>query len=158
MMKIAIGSDHAGFGIKQAVIEAVQEAGHKAIDLGVEEPTRVDYPDYGRMVGEAILSGKADRGIAICGSGVGMCITVNKMRGIYGCLCHDTYSAHQGVEHDGMNVLCLGGLIIGKELAKELVNAFVSAQFFNSGNYLRRVQKFKAIEDQNLGKPASQEK
>ena len=157
-MKIAVGSDHAGYGIKQAVIEAVQEAGHEAIDLGVEEPTRVDYPDYGRLVGEAILSANADRGIAICGSGVGICITINKMRGIYGAICHDTYSAHQGVEHDDMNVLCLGGQIIGKELAKELVKAFVGAQFLNSGNYLRRVEKFKAIEDQNLGKPASQEK
>jgi ribose 5-phosphate isomerase B len=158
MMKIAIGSDHAGYGIKPAVIEAVQEAGHEAIDLGVEEPTRVDYPDYGQLVGEAILSGNADRGIAICGSGVGICITINKMRGIYGAICHDTYSARQGVEHDDMNVLCLGGQIIGKELAKELVKAFVGAQFLNSGNYLRRVEKFKAIEDQYLGKPASQEK
>jgi ribose 5-phosphate isomerase B len=158
MMKIAIGTDHAGYGIKQAIIEAVEEAGHEAIDLGVDEPTRVDYPDYGQMVGEAILAGNADRGIAICGSGVGMCITVNKMRGIYGCLCHDTYSAHQGVEHDGMNVLCLGGLIIGNELAKEIVKAFLGAQFFNSGNYLKRVLKFKAIEDQYLGQTGREEK
>ena len=156
-MKIAVGCDHAGYGIKHAVIEAVEEAGHEAIDLGVAEPTRVDYPDYGQLVGEAILSGSADRGIAICGSGVGMCITVNKMRGIYGCLCHDTYSAHQGVEHDDMNVLCLGGLIIGKELAKELVKAFLGAQFYNSGNYLKRVHKFKAIEDQHFGHSTSQE-
>lgn len=156
-MKIAVGCDHAGYGIKQAVIEAIEQAGHEAIDLGVDEPTRVDYPDYGRLVGKAILSGEADRGIAICGSGVGMCITVNKMRGIYGAICHDTYSAHQGVEHDDMNVLCLGGQIIGKELAKEIVKAFLGAQFFNSGNYLRRVQKFKAIEDQYSGHSASQE-
>ncbi|HET58777.1 MAG TPA: ribose 5-phosphate isomerase B [Chloroflexi bacterium] len=157
-MKIAVGSDHAGYGIKQAVIEAIEEAGHEAIDLGVNEPTRVDYPDYGLLVGEAILSGSADRGIALCGSGVGMCITVNKMRGIYGAICHDTYSAHQGVEHDDMNVLCLGGLIIGKELAKEIVKAFLGAQFFNSGNYLRRVHKFKAIENQYSVQTGSQEK
>ena len=151
-MKIAIGSDHGGFVIKPAVIEAILEAGHEVLDFGVTEATRVDYPDYGILVCEAILKGEADRGIAICGSGIGMCITVNKIKGIYGAICHDTYLAHQGVEHDNMNVLCLGGRVIGDELAKEIVTAYLGAQFFGTGNYLKRVNKVKKLEDQQFKK------
>ena len=147
-MKIALASDHGGFILKAAVMQAIQDAGHEILDFGVAEETRVDYPDYGILVGKAIQSGEADRGIAICGSGVGMCITVNKLKGIYGAICHDTYLAHQGVEHDNLNVLCLGGRTIGDELAKEIVKAFLTAEFYNSGNYLKRVNKVKALEDE----------
>jgi RpiB/LacA/LacB family sugar-phosphate isomerase len=110
---------------------------------------KVDYPDYAQNVGEAILSGKAERGVVICGSGVGACIAANKMKGIYACVCHDTYSAHQGVEHDNMNVLCLGARIIGEELAAEIVKNFLSAEFLNSGNYLRRFEKIQKIESKH---------
>lgn len=147
-MKIAVGSDHGGFILKQAVLDAILEAGHEALDFGVNEETRVDFPDYGILVGKAVQSGEADRGIAVCGSGVGMCITVNKMKGVYGAICHDTYLAHQGVEHDNMNVLCLGGRVIGDELAKKIVKAFLEAEFFNTGNYLKRVNIIKALEDE----------
>jgi len=145
-MRIAVACDHAGFALKKDVIEAVEQAGHEVIDLGTDSPERVDYPDFAEKAGREILSGKADRGVLICGSGVGVCIAANKMKGIYACLCHDTYSAHQGVEHDNMNILCLGSLIIGPALAKELVSAFLSAHFLNKGNYLRRAQKVQGIE------------
>lgn len=145
-MKIAVGSDHGGFPLKETVIKAVLDAGHEVIDLGVHAETRVDFPDYAVLIGRAIQNGEADRGIAICGSGVGMCIAVNKMRGVYGSVCHDTYLAHQGVEHDNMNVLCLGGRVIGVELASEIVKAFLNAEYYNRGNYLNRVEKVKALE------------
>ncbi|MBN2048252.1 MAG: ribose 5-phosphate isomerase B [Anaerolineaceae bacterium] len=151
-MKIAVGSDHAGFPLKEAVLNAIQNAGHEAIDLGVDQPSRVDFPDYGEKVGRAIQNGEADRGIAICGSGVGMCITVNKMRGVYGAICHDTYSAHQGVEHDNMNVLCLGGRVIGPEPAAEIVTAFVNANYLNSGRFAQRVEKILKLEETESSK------
>jgi ribose 5-phosphate isomerase B len=119
------------------------------IDLGTDSTTSVDYPDYAEKIGEVITSGQAERGILICGSGVGACIAANKIKGIYAAICHDTYSAHQGVEHDNMNVLCLGARIIGPELAKELVTAFLSARFSNEERHVRRVNKIYKIEQNN---------
>jgi len=145
-MVIAVGCDHGGFPLKDTVIQAIRDCGHEVLDFGTHSPERTDYPDYGVKIGRAIQEGKAERGIAMCGSGVGICITLNKMKGIYAAICHDTYSAHQGVEHDNMNVLCLGGRIIGAELAYELVKAFLSARFIGEGNDLRRVEKVKLLE------------
>ncbi|MCC6146847.1 MAG: ribose 5-phosphate isomerase B [Anaerolineaceae bacterium] len=146
-MRIAISSDHGGLPLKDAVISAVKKLGHEALDLGTFTDASVDYPDFSEKVGQALLEKRADRGIVICGSGVGACIAANKMKGIYAAICHDTYSARQGVEHDNMNVLCLGGRVIGPELAGELVGAFLSAIFLNKGNYLRRVEKVQKMED-----------
>ena len=150
-MIIAVGCDHGGFSLKQAVLDAITEAGHEYIDFGVDEATRVDFPDFARLVCEAILSGKAERGIAICGSGVGMNIAVNKFKGIYGSVCHDTYCAHQGVEHDNMNVLCLGARVVGDELAKDIIKSYLGAEFYNRGNYLKRANKVKQIEVEQEG-------
>lgn len=149
-MKIAIACDHAGFPLKETVIQAVQKAGHEVLDLGTDSTASVDYPDFAEKLGKAIQNGQAERGILICGSGVGACIAANKMKGIFACLCHDTYSAHQGVEHDDMNVLCLGARIIGPELAVELVRAFIGAEFSNEERHRRRVGKIRKIEAENL--------
>jgi len=146
-MRVAVASDHAGFIMKKVVLEAVQTAGHDALDLGTFSQERVDYPDFAERACRVIQSGQAERGILICGSGVGVCIAANKMKGIYASVCHDTFSAHQGVEHDEMNVLCLGGQIIGSELAKELVNAFLSAHFSGIDRYQNRVNKVHTLED-----------
>jgi RpiB/LacA/LacB family sugar-phosphate isomerase len=148
-MRVAVGTDHAGFSLKKSVLETVKLFGHEILDLGVYSEEKADYPDYAIKVGEAITSGSADRGILLCGSGVGVCIAANKISGIYASVCHDTYSAHQGVEHDGMNVLCMGGRIIGTELAMDIVKAFLSAKFIEGDNYIRRVNKIKAIESKN---------
>jgi RpiB/LacA/LacB family sugar-phosphate isomerase len=145
-MRVAIGTDHAGYSLKKPVAETVRLCGHEVLDLGVYNEEKADYPDYALKVGDAIISGSADRGILLCGSGVGVCIAANKISGIYASVCHDTYSAHQGVEHDGMNVLCMGGRIIGPELAMDIVKTFLSAKFIESDNYIRRVNKIKAIE------------
>jgi ribose 5-phosphate isomerase B len=145
-MKIAVASDHAGFPMKEPVIEAVREAGHEPVDLGTHNDDSVDYPDYAEKIGLALQNGEAERGVLVCGSGVGACIAANKMNGIYAGLCHDTYSAHQGVEHDDMNVLCLGGRIIGPELAKELVKSFLGARFSGEERHARRVGKIKKLE------------
>lgn len=150
-MKIVVGCDHAGFPLKETVIQTINDLGHEAIDVGTFSLERVDFPDFAEKVGLTIQEGKAERGIAICGSGVGSCIAANKMTGIYASVCHDTYSAHQGVEHDNMNVLCLGARIIGVELAKEIVQAFLQAEYFNKGNYAKRVEKIKAIEHKAKG-------
>jgi len=146
-MKIAVASDHAGFVMKKVVLESVQKAGHEALDLGTDSLDRVDYPDFAEKACRLIQSGQAERGILICGSGVGVCISANKLKGIYASVCHDTYSAHQGVEHDKMNVLCLGGQIIGPELAKELVSAFLSAQFSGLDRFQNRIDKVHILED-----------
>lgn len=146
-MQIAVASDHAGFLMKKVVLEAVQKAGHTALDLGTDSLARVDYPDFAEKACRLIQSGKADRGILLCGSGVGVCITANKMKGIYASVCHDIYSAHQGVEHDNMNVLCLGGQVIGPEVAKDLVNAFLAAQFSGFDRFQNRINKVHALED-----------
>ena len=148
-MRIAIACDHGGFILKNIIIDCVSSAGHTVLDLGTDSTVSVDYPDFALKLGEAITSGQAERGILICGSGVGACIAANKIKGIYAAVCHDTYSAHQGVEHDNMNVLCLGARIIGPELAKELVLAFLSAQFSNQERHVRRVSKIYKIEQSN---------
>jgi ribose 5-phosphate isomerase B len=150
-MKIAVASDHAGYSLKQSVIDVVRAMGHDSLDLGTNSLEPVDYPDYTEKLGNMIQSGQADRGILLCGSGVGACIAANKMHGIFACVYHDTYSAHQGVEHDDMNVLCIGTRIIGPELAKEIVSAFLNANY--SGNepgqerHARRVEKIKIMEE-----------
>jgi ribose 5-phosphate isomerase B len=150
-MKIAVGFDHAGFPLKQTVLQAVHDAGHDAIDLGTNSADPVDFPDYSEKVGRAVQSGEAERGILVCGSGVGACIAANKMKGIYASICHDTYSAAQGVRHDDMNVLCLGGRVVGPELAADLVKAFLGAHYVGNepgGERLaRRVGKIHKIED-----------
>lgn len=146
-MRVALGMDHGGFPIKQAVIDAIGAAGHEVVDIGAYEvDPHDDYPDFGEAVGRAVLDGRAERGIAICGSGVGVAIAANKLKGIRACLCHDTYSAGQGVVHDDMNVLCLGGRIVGTELAKALVAAFLGAEFDGGERFRRRVDKVKALE------------
>ena len=146
-MIIAIGSDHAGYPLKKEVVEIVQQLGHQVLDLGTHSLDRVDYPDFAYKVGQAILQGEAERGITVCGSGVGACIASNKMDGIYAALCHDTYSAHQGVEHDGMNVLCMGARIIGVELAREIVESFLNAQIEEVERHQNRRKKIRAIEN-----------
>jgi ribose 5-phosphate isomerase B len=145
-MRIVVGCDHAGFIIKDAVIEAIKGEGHEVLDVGTFNLDRVDFPDYAENAGRAIINGEAERGVVICGSGIGVNITLNKMKGIYASLCMDTYSAHQGVEHDDMNVLCLGGQVIGPELAKELVRSFLNAKHINLDRYNNRIKKFKLIE------------
>ncbi len=147
-MKVAVGTDHGGLLLKQAVIEAVQRLGHEVLDFGTDSPASVDYPDFAAAVGNAVVSGQAERGIAICGSGVGVTVAANKIKGVRACLCHDTYSAHQGVEHDDLNVLCLGGRVIGPALADEIVQAFLSANFHNEARFTRRLDKVIALENQ----------
>jgi len=146
-MKIAIAADHGGFPLKADIVELLKQAGHEPIDLGAHDYIAGDdYPDYAQQVGNAVLNGQAERGIVICGSGVGACIAANKMKGIRAGVCHDTYSAHQGVEHDDMNVLCLGARIVGVELAREIVPAFVNATFNTGERYQRRLNKVLTIE------------
>lgn len=145
-MRIAIGTDHAGFPLKEIVSQQVTDCGHEVVDMGVNSENKVDFPDYAQKVGNAIRQGLADRGILLCGSGVGVCIAANKMNGVYASVCHDTYSAHQGVEHDGMNVLCLGGRVIGPELACEITKTFLQAEFIEDERFIRRVNKIKIIE------------
>ena len=149
-MKIVLGCDHAGFPLKQTVLDAVRAAGHEVIDVGTNSADPVDFPDFTKKVGEAIQRGEAERGILVCGSGIGACIAANKMKGVWAAICHDTYSAAQGVEHDNMNVLCLGGRVIGVELAASLVKAFLNARYLGNdpgGERLaRRVGKIEKIE------------
>ena len=145
-MKIAVGVDHGGFPLKQTIIDALGRLGHEALDLGTDSTASVDYPDYAAAVGRAVVGGQAERGIIVCGSGVGACVAANKINGVRACLCHDTYSAHQGVEHDDMNVLCLGARIIGPALAEELVAAFLSAEFDRDERFVRRLNKVIALE------------
>ena len=145
-MRIAVASDHAGFHIKTDVAAALQAAGHDVTDLGTYDETPVDYPDYAEKLGQAVIEGRVERGVLVCGSGVGASVAANKMPGIRAGLCHDTYSAHQGVEHDDMNVLVLGGRVIGSEVAKELARAFVSARYTHEERHERRLAKVRAIE------------
>ena len=150
-MRIAIGADHGGFVLKQNLLEHLSEKGLEVLDFGTDSSDSVDYPDIAELVGKAIQEGNADRGILVCGSGVGMCISANKMKGIYAGMCHDAYSAKQGVEHDGMNVLCLGGRVIGDELAYLLVNNFLNGEYLGDlptgERFARRFNKTKAIEN-----------
>jgi len=150
-MKIAVACDHAGYPLKEIILEAVRRAGHEPIDLGTDSDAPVDFPDFAWKLGRAIQTGEAERGVLVCGSGVGACVAANKMKGIYASICHDTYSAAQGVLHDNMNVLCLGARVIGPELARVLVPAFLGAGYLGKdpgGERLdRRVEKIRAIED-----------
>jgi len=152
-MKIVVGCDHGGFPLKAVVIEAVKAAGHEVIDVGTHSAASVDFPDFAKKVGEKIQSAEAERGVLICGSGVGAAIAANKMKGVYASICHDTYSAAQGVQHDAMNVLCMGGRVIGPELVKVIVPAFLNARYEGDdkgGERLaRRVGKIKAMEEEN---------
>ncbi len=146
-MRIATAADHAGFLLKEIVRGLLAQLGHEITDLGTHNTDPVDYPDYAEAVANAILAGRCERGVLICGSGVGASVAANKFSGIRAGLCHDTYSAHQGVEHDDMNLLVMGGRVIGEETAKELVRAFVAAQFTNEERHLRRLAKVRAIEE-----------
>jgi ribose 5-phosphate isomerase B len=145
-MRIAIGADHAGFPVKDTVIETVRAAGHTVLDLGTFNTDPVDYPDYALAVGRALQKGEADRGILLCGSGVGVSIAACKLHGIRAGVCHDVYSAHQSVEHDNMNVLCLGPRVIGPSLAVDLVRAFLNAEFSGEERHRRRLAKVDAME------------
>jgi len=145
-VKIAIGADHAGFELKECVKALLLELKHQVLDLGTNSTKPVDYPDFAEAVGLAVREGKAERGILVCGSGVGASVAANKIPGVRAGLCHDHYSAHQGVEHDDMNVLCLGARVIGPELALELVNAFLAARFSGEERHRRRVAKIEALE------------
>jgi len=150
-MKIAVACDHGGFPIKDVILTAVQAAGHTVLDLGAKNAEPSDFPDFAEKVGRAIQEGRADRGILLCGSGVGACIAANKFRGVYAAVCHDTYSAHQVVEHDDMNVLCLGARVVGPALAQDLVASFLAARFIGNDpgqeRFARRVAKVRKFED-----------
>lgn len=150
-MRIAVAADHAGFPLKQTVLDEMARLGHEVVDLGTDNTDPVDYPDYAEKLGRSIIDGDAERGIVLCGSGVGASVAANKMPGIRSAVCHDTYSAHQGVEHDDMNVLAIGARIIGAELALEIVRAFVGAQFSGDERHVRRLNKLLAIEERSMG-------
>ena len=145
-MKIVLGADHAGFDLKKDLITFVRDLGHEILDMGTDSTDPVDYPDYSEAVGLAVRDGRADRGILICGSGVGASVAANKIPGIRAGLCHDTYSAHQGVEHDDMNILVMGGRVIGEELARELVRAYLGARFTGEERHRRRLEKIRQME------------
>ena len=149
-MRITIGSDHAGFELKKLLIDYLQKCGHQLKDVGTNSTQPVDYPDFAEAVGLSVLRGDSERGILICGSGVGASVAANKIPGIRAGLCHDTYSAHQGVEHDDMNVLVLGSRVIGTELARELVRAFLGATFSGEERHRRRLAKVVALEAKAL--------
>jgi ribose 5-phosphate isomerase B len=145
-MKIVIGSDHAGYALKMAMGEMLGKLGHDVLDVGAYDDKPSDYPDFAEKVGRAVLDGKVERGILICGSGVGASVAANKLPGIRAGMCHDTYSAHQGVEHDDINVLVLGSRVIGVALAQDLVKAFLGAKFTNEERHVRRLGKIRALE------------
>ncbi|HUI75211.1 MAG TPA: ribose 5-phosphate isomerase B [Candidatus Acidoferrum sp.] len=149
-MKIVIGSDHAGFALKNAMGDLLRSLGHTVLDVGAFNENPSDYPDFSEAVGRAVLDGKAERGVLICGSGVGASVACNKLIGIRAAVCHDSYSAHQGVEHDDMNVLVLGSRIIGVKLAEDLVKTFLGAQFTNEERHRRRLAKVHALEEKYM--------
>ncbi len=149
-MKIAIACDHAGYDLKLAILPYLTKLGYEVHDLGADSadiPT--DYPDYAKKVAEKMLSGEVERGVLVCGSGAGVSIAANKIKGIYAAVCHDTYTAHQCVEHDGVNVICLGSRVIGIELAREVIKSFLGAKFTGEERHVRRTGKIKEIESQN---------
>ena len=146
-MRVAIAADHAGYELKESLAAYLRAAGHEVLDLGTHDTSPVDYPDYAEAVGLALRRGEAERGILVCGSGVGASVAANKLASIRAGLCHDTYSAHQGVEHDDMNVLVLGERVIGRELAIELVRTFLAATFSGEERHRRRLEKVKALEN-----------
>jgi ribose 5-phosphate isomerase B len=146
-MRVAVAFDHRGVKLRERVLEEVVRAGHEPVDLGTDAPEpRIDYPDKAREIGGAIRNGVAERGILVCGSGVGASVAASKLAGIRAAICHDTYSAHQGVEHDDMNVLCLGSEVVGAELAGELVRTFLGAKFDGGERYVRRLEKIEEME------------
>ena len=146
MSCIAVGADHAGYRYKQILADHLRDAGHQIIDLGTDGPQSVDYPDYARAVAEAVARGEAERGLLVCGSAVGVCMVANKVPGIRAGVCHDTYSAHQAVEHDDMNVLCLGERVIGIAVAVEVTDTFLAARFADEERHRRRLDKLLAVE------------
>jgi RpiB/LacA/LacB family sugar-phosphate isomerase len=145
-MRIALGADHAGFDLKQHIGRHLAEAGYTVFDLGTHTEDTVDYPDFAAAVGRAVVDGRADRGLVVCGSGAGACVAANKIKGIRAAVAHDTYTAHQSVEHDDVNVLCLGSRVVGQALAQELVDAFLNARFTNQERHLRRLAKIRVLE------------
>jgi ribose 5-phosphate isomerase B len=149
-MKIAVACDHAGFPLKDVVLGALRDLGHETLDLGTDSPAPVDYPDIAEKAGLALQRGQAERAILLCGSGVGACLAANKLRGVYASVAHDTFTARQGVEHDDMNALCLGARVIGPEIAREIVAAFLGARFLGDDpgqeRHARRVAKIKKLE------------
>jgi RpiB/LacA/LacB family sugar-phosphate isomerase len=145
-MRIAVGADHAGFDLKQILVAYLRHRGHEVIDVGTDSDDPVDYPDYAEAVSKVLIDGRAERGLLVCGSGVGTSVSANKIPGIRAGLCHNTYSARQGVEHDDMNVLVLGARVIGIELARELVDNFLGAKFTGEERHRRRLEKIKALE------------
>jgi ribose 5-phosphate isomerase B len=145
-MNIAIAADHAGFPLKEGVIEVARKLGHEVTDLGTCSTEPVDYPDMARSLANEIQSGRVERGVLVCGSGIGACVAINKFRGIRGGTCHDTFSAHQSVEDDNSNVMCLGARVVGPSLAAELVKTFLNAKFSGAERHVRRVRKIAEIE------------
>jgi RpiB/LacA/LacB family sugar-phosphate isomerase len=145
-MRIVVGSDHGGYSLKHDVVAALRQDGHDVLDVGTDSIEPVDYPDFAEAVGGAVIDGRAERGVLICGSGVGACVAANKLPGIRAAICHDSYSAHQGVEHDNMNILVLGGRIVGPALAHDLVRVFVAARYTAEERHVRRLAKVTAIE------------
>ncbi len=147
-MKVAIAADHGGFPLKGRLTQVLQDSGHEVVDLGTHSTEPVDYPDYSRALGRAILAGQVERGVLICGSGAGAAIAANKMRGIRAALAHDTYTAYQMVEHDDVNVCCLGARVVGAELAAEIVSVFLPARFTGEERHVRRLKKIAVIEEE----------
>lgn len=152
-MRVAVGADHAGFALKQLLAERIRGMGHEVLDLGTDSSQAADYPDFAEAVGLALVEGRADRGVLVCGSGVGASVAANKIRGIRAAVCHDTYSARQGVEHDDMNVLVVGSRVVGPALAEELVRAFLGAAFSRAERHVRRLEKVRGLEERGLGRP-----
>jgi RpiB/LacA/LacB family sugar-phosphate isomerase len=149
-MKLVIGSDHAGFKLKNSMGDLIRSLGHAVLDVGAFNENPSDYPDYAEAVGRALLDGRAERGVLICGSGIGASVAANKMAGIRAGICHDSYSGHQGVEHDNMNVLVMGSRIIGEKLAEDVLRAFLHANFTNEERHVRRLAKVHALEEHML--------
>ncbi len=146
-MHVAVAFDHRGVHLREAVLETLRGGGHEIVDLGTDtDAVRIDYPDKAREIGEALLGGRAERGVLVCGSGVGAAVAACKIAGIRAAICHDVYSAHQGVEHDDMNVLCLGSEVVGPSLSADLVRTFLGATFIGEGRYLERLKKVEAME------------
>ncbi len=151
-MRLAVGADHAGFELKQLLVPWLQSAGHSVVDVGAHElDNDDDYPDFAASVADTVKAGEAERGIIFCGSGVGASITANKVPGVRACVCHDTYTAHQGVEHDDMNVVCLGARVIGLDLAKDVLSSFLGASFIPEPRFKRRLEKLIAVERKRQG-------
>lgn len=146
-MRIVVGADHRGYELKDVIAAHLRAAGHDVADVGTNSDDSVDYPDLAVAVGTAVREGRAERGVMVCGSGVGAVIAANKLRGVRAGLCHDTYSAHQGVQHDDMNMVCMGSRVVGEDLALEIIDAFVGARFSGEERYRRRLAKVQALED-----------